>query len=243
MDHATDPALIRRLHEKAIDAADLIFYSGRKLFTEATRGTERSYLLEQGVDYDHWRRVAEGSVTVAPEIEKISRPRLGYFGAIEPWLVDQELIKRAARERPEWQWVFVGNKSRGLEIEELPNTHFLPSVAYAELPSYAAGFDVCVLPWETEQSFTSYGSAIKVREYLATGKPVVISPLPEYEPMRDVLRIARTRDDFIRLVEEALFDTDPADAARRQATVASGTWDARAEWVSNLIEQILIKSV
>jgi hypothetical protein len=61
------------------------------------------------------------------------------------------------------------NKSRGLEIEELPNTHFLPPVPYAELPSYAAGFDVCVLPWETEQSFTSYGSAIKVREYLATG--------------------------------------------------------------------------
>jgi glycosyltransferase involved in cell wall biosynthesis len=239
MDHATDPALIRRLHEKAIDAADLIFYSGRKLFTEATRGTERSHLLEQGVDFNHWRRIAE--MTVAPEIEKIPRPRLGYFGAIEPWLVDQELIKRAARERPEWQWVFIGNKSRGLEIEELPNTHFLPPVAYAELPSYAAGFDVCVLPWETEQSFTSYGSAIKVREYLATGKPVVISPLPEYEPMRDVLRIARTRDDFIRLVEEALFDTDPADAARRQAAVASGTWDARAEWVSDLIESVLAK--
>jgi hypothetical protein len=41
---------------------------------------------------------------------------------------------------------------------------------------------------------------------------VVISPLPEYEPMRDVLRIARTRDDFIRLVEEALHDNDPRDA-------------------------------
>ena len=96
MDHATDPALIRRLHEQAIDAADLVFYSGRKLFNEATRGCERSYLLEQGVDYDHWRRVSEGAIKVAPEIEKIPRPRLGYFGAIEPWLVDQELIKRAA---------------------------------------------------------------------------------------------------------------------------------------------------
>ena len=135
MDHATDPALIRRLHEKAIDDADLIFYSGRKLFTEATRGCERSHLLEQGVDYDHWRRVGEGAVEVAPEIAKIPRPRLGYFGAIEPWLVDQELIKRAARERPEWQWVFIGNKSRGLEIEDLPNTHFLPPVAYADLPA------------------------------------------------------------------------------------------------------------
>lgn len=239
MDHATDPALIRRLHEHAIDAADLVFYSGRKLFNEATRGCERSYLLEQGVDYEHWRRVGEGTVAIAAEVANIPRPRLGYFGAIEPWLVDQELIKRAARERPEWQWIFIGNKSRGLEIEGLPNTHFLPPVPYAELPRFAAGFDVCVLPWETEQSFTSYGSAIKVREYLATGKPVVIAPLPEYEAMSDVLRVARTRDDFLRLVEEALKEDDPAMRSTRQAAVASGTWEARAEHVSDLIEKVL----
>ena len=239
MDHATDPALIRKLHEQAIDAADVVFYSGRKLFNEATRGCERSYLLEQGVDYDHWRRVGEGTVPVAAEIARIPRPRLGYFGAIEPWLVDQELIKRAVRERPEWQWIFIGNKSRGLEIEELPNTHFLPPVPYDDLPGYAAGFDVCVLPWETEQSFTSYGSAIKVREYLATGKPVVIAPLPEYEPMRDVLRIGRMREEFLSLVDEALRENDPEARARRQGAVASGTWDARAEWVSQLIERVL----
>jgi len=241
MDHATDPALIRRLHEQAIDAADLIFYSGRKLFTEATRGIERSHLLEQGVEYDHWRHVNDGTMEVAAEIARIPRPRLGYFGAVEPWLVDQELIKRASQQRPEWHWIFIGNRSRGLEIEELPNVHFLPPVPYQELPSYAAGFDVCVLPWETEQSFTSYGSAIKVREYLATGKPVVISPLPEYEPMRDVLRIARTRDDFIRLIEDALHENDAAAAAMRQAAVSSGTWDARAESVSALIEEVLLR--
>ena len=241
MDHATDPAQIRRLHEHAIDAADLVFYSGRKLFDEATRGRERSHLLEQGVDFDHWRHVGNGHLPVAPEIASIPRPRLGYFGAIEPWLVDQELIKRAGRERPEWQWIFIGNKSRGLEIEGLPNTHFLPPVPYADLPRYAAGFDVCVLPWETEQSFTSYGSAIKVREYLATGKPVVISPLPEYEPMSDVLRIARTRSDFIALVEDALREDDPELPKRRQAAVAGGTWDARAEWVSDLIESVLAR--
>ena len=237
MDHATDPVLIRRLHERAIDAADLVFYSGRKLFTEATRGCERSHLLEQAVDFDHWRRVSD--IEVAQGIEKIPRPRLGYFGAVEPWLVDQELIKRAARERPEWQWVFIGNKSRGMEIEELANTHFLPPVPYAELPAYAAGFDVCVLPWETEQSFTSYGSAIKVREYLATGIPVVIAPLPEYESMSDVLRIARSRDEFLRLVEEALKESEPELRSKRQAAVASGTWEARAEYVSELLENVL----
>jgi len=239
MDHATDPTLIRRLHERAIDGADLVFYSGRKLFSEATRGCDRSYLLEQAVDFEHWSKAK--ALPVAPEMQNIPRPRLGYFGAIEPWLVDQELIKQAARERPSWQWVFIGNRSRGVEIEDLPNTHFLPPVPYEQLPSFAAGFDVCVLPWETEQAFTSYGSAIKVREYLATGKPVVISPLPEYEPMSDVLRIARSRTEFLKLVEDALNESDESLAARRQSAVASGTWDARAEWVSDLIEETLAK--
>jgi glycosyltransferase involved in cell wall biosynthesis len=241
MDHATDPMLIRRLHERALDAADVILYSGRKLLAEATRARSRSYLLEQAVDFDHWSRVGSGALEVAEEIKRIPRPRLGYFGAIEPWLVDQELIKRAARERPLWHWVFIGNRSRGMEIENLPNVHFLPPVAYDDLPRYAAGFDVCVLPWETEQAFTSYGSAIKVREYLATGKPVVIAPLPEYEPMKDVLRIARSRDDFLRLVEDALNERGSAGARARQAAVTHGTWDARAEWVSALIEKALSK--
>ena len=241
MDHGTDPALIRQLHERAIDAADLVFYSSRKLFKEAERGRERSYLLEQAVDFDHWSRVGSGELEVAAEIARVPRPRLGYFGAIEPWLVDQDLIKRASHERPEWNWVFIGNKSRGLEIENLSNVHFLPAVPYDRLPNYAAGFDVCVLPWDTELAFTSYGSAIKVREYLATGKPVVISPLPEYESMSGVLRIARGGDDFFRLVDEALKEQGTESSRARQDAVRNGTWDARAEWVSELIEQTLSK--
>ena len=237
MDHATDPQLIRQLHLRAIEKADIVFYSSRKLLSEATEGLDRSHLLEQAVDFDHWARVLQ--LTPAPQLADIPRPRIGYFGAIEPWLVDQELIKLAARERPDWHWVFIGNKARGLDIETLPNTHFLPAVPYQDLPAYAAGFDVCVLPWETEQAFTSYGSAIKVREYLASGKPVVISPLPEYESMRDVLRIARSRNDFLKLVDDALQERDPAAVANRQAAVASGTWDARAEWVSELIDRKL----
>jgi glycosyltransferase involved in cell wall biosynthesis len=241
MDHRTDPALIRQLHEHAIDAADLILYSSRKLLAEATAGRDRSYLLEQAVDFDHWARAGSGELKVAPEVARIPRPRLGYFGAIEPWLVDQDLIKRALRERPEWNWIFIGNKSRGLEIENLPNVHFLPAVAYDRLPNYAAGFDVCVLPWDTELAFTSYGSAIKVREYLATGKPVVISPLPEYETMSDVLRIARSGDQFLQLIDEALHEQGTETSRARQDAVRNGTWDARAEWVSDLIEEALAK--
>jgi glycosyltransferase involved in cell wall biosynthesis len=239
MDHATDPALIRKLHERAIDAADLIFYSSRKLFSEVTRESEKSFLLEQAVDFDHWSRLSRGEVSVAETVERIPHPRIGYFGAIEPWLIDQDLIKQASQKRPEWNWIFVGNKSRGLDIEALPNVHFLPPVSYQELPHYAAGFDVCVLPWNTEVPFTSYGSAIKVREYLASGKPVVISPLSEYESMSHVLRIGRSPEQFLALVEDALNETGNEASRDRQDAVRDGTWDARAEWVSELIEETL----
>lgn len=236
MDHATDPALIRELHDRAIAAADLVFYSSRKLFAEADRGREKSHLLEQAVEFDHWAPIARGEIEVAEAIKQIPRPRVGYFGAIEPWLIDQELIERASRDRPQWNWVFIGNKSKGLKIEELSNVHFLPPVSYDELPPYAAGFDVCVLPWNTEVPFTSYGSAIKVREYLASGKPVVISPLPEYESMSKVLRIGRTHEQFLNLIDDALHENDPERIKARQDAVKDGTWDARAEWVSELIE-------
>jgi len=237
-DHAVDPDTIRKLHEECIERADIVLYSGRKLLEEATTGLEKSYLLEQAVDFEHWSQVS--TLEPAEEIAKIPRPRIGYFGAVEPWLVDQELIKLAGAKHPDWTWVFIGNLARGTDLVDLPNTFFIPPVPYDELPQYAAGFDVCVLPWETEHAFTSYGSAIKVREYLATGKPVVISPLPEYEPMSDVIRIARSRDQFLEMVEDALTEDDPEKAAARQNAVRNGTWDTRAEWVSGLIERALI---
>jgi glycosyltransferase involved in cell wall biosynthesis len=239
-DHAVDAATIRRLHEQAIEQADIVLYSGRKLFEEATLGRERSYLLEQAVDFEHWSTVSQLEPT--EEIARIPHPRIGYFGAIEPWLVDQELIRLAGEKHPEWNWVFIGNLARGTDFAAMKNVTHIPPVPYNDLPRYAAGFDVCVLPWQTEHAFTSYGSAIKVREYLATGKPVVISPLPEYEPMSDVLRIARSRDQFISLVEEAIKENDPDRARARQNAVKDGTWNARAEWVSTLIEKVLSKS-
>src|SRR5204862_7634636 len=64
MDHATDPAFIRKLHERAIDAADLVFYSSRQLFADVEHGRQNAYLLEQAVDYDHASVVASGHVSV-----------------------------------------------------------------------------------------------------------------------------------------------------------------------------------
>jgi glycosyltransferase involved in cell wall biosynthesis len=239
MDHATKPAHITRLHERALANADLILYSGRRMFEEATIGREKSYLLEQAVDYDLFAQAAGDSIEIAPEIARIPHPRLGYFGAIEAWLIDVELIKQAAREHPDWHWVFIGNRARGTAMDDLANAHFIPTVPYSELPRYAAGFDVCVLPWDVENTWTSYTAPLKVREYLATGKPTVIARLREFEAMKDVLRIAGNRDEFCALYRTRSMKAEMKKRRARQASVINHTWDARAEWVSELIAEKL----
>ena len=227
MDHATDPALIRRLHERAIDAADLIFYSSRKLLAEATSGREKSHLLEQAVDFDHWARISNGELEGRDaDCSRFRSPRIGYFGAIEPWLVDQELIKRAARERPDWQLDLHRQQVARTGDRSLAERAFSAACFLRGAAALRCRIRCLRAAVGNRGAFTSYGSAIKVREYLATGKPVVISPLPEYESMSDVLRIGRSRDQFLELVDDALREAGNRKSAARvrpQCVMAPGT--------------------
>jgi glycosyltransferase involved in cell wall biosynthesis len=237
MDHATGGDVIREMHLDLLDRADMIYYSGRKLFEEDLAAHPeikgRAKMLEQAVDFEHFSSATSREWNEPDDIAGVNRPRLGYFGAIESWLLDQSLIRYVSEKRPDWQWVLLGLKAARLAVEDLPNVHYLGSKPYSRMAEYAASFDVCVLPWVTDNDFVSYGSAIKVREYMATGKPVVITPLYEYERFDGLLRIARGHDDFIAKVEDALSNDDEVKRKARQDAIKDATWDARAEQVSD----------
>lgn len=244
MDHATSSNIITEMHDDLLARADLIYYSGRKLFEDDLllhpEIAQKAKRLEQAVDYDHFSSATTaGDLPEPNDIAGITHPRLGYFGGIDPWLMDQELIRYVIAKRPDWQWVFVGLRASPLEVESLPNVHYLGSKPYSLMPQYAAAFDVCILPWVTDNEFVNYGSAIKVREYLASGKPVVITPLYEYEPLDGILRVSRGMDDFIAKVEDALTNDSEEKRKARQRAVKDATWDARAEEVSNDIQELL----
>jgi glycosyltransferase involved in cell wall biosynthesis len=120
-----------------------------------------------------------------------------------------------------------------------PNVHCVSAKPYAEMPRYIRSFDVCVQPWRgVENRWTSYGSSIKVREYLATGKPVVISPLYEYMQTPGII-FFHNADEFIAAIEYALANDTPAARGLRQSAVRDGTWDVRARQVGTLISSLL----
>lgn len=230
-DSTLSPVIIRQMDQRLKSIAAVVMYSGKKLFEEADE--LHRYFLEQAVDFEHFAIEAEQT---AADIASIPRPVLGYFGFMD-YVMDVALIEEVAKLRPDWHWVFIGTKSNLVQISA-PNVHFLGRKTYNELPRYVKHFDVCVLPWNQKNVFTSYGSAIKVREYLATGKPVIISPLYEYLNTPGI-RIYCTTDEFIAAVEDALTRDTEADRQVRQSVVRDCTWDARAQQVGTLIAKLL----
>src|SRR5229473_1614638 len=231
-DSALSRTVIRDMDARLKRDAAVVMYSGRKLFEEAE--PRHRYFLEQAVDYE---RFANLPPETPPDIAAIPRPVLGYVGAADFYTMDVPLIEHVARVRPDWHWVFIGAKSNVVKLFA-PNIHFLGVKPYSELPRYYNHIDVCVLPWVQHNTFTSYGSAIKVREYLATGKPVVISPLYEYLHMPG-LKIYRSPDEFISLVEKALSQDTPWKRCVRQDAVRHCTWDVRGREVATLFRGLL----
>jgi glycosyltransferase involved in cell wall biosynthesis len=230
-DSALSAQVILRYDRRLKEAADVVLYSGRKLFDEATEA--HRYFLEQAVDFEHF-----SSRTAEPvsELATVPNPILGYFGTMD-YVMDTELMAEVARLRPNWHWVLIGLKSNLVTVSA-SNVHFLGSKPYRDLPRYIQRFDVCVLPWRENNTFTSYGSAIKVREYLATGKPVVMAPLYEYLQTPG-LRFYRGTQEFIAQVEDALAEDALALAQKRQAVVKDRTWDVRAGELAALINSLL----
>lgn len=231
-DSALSRAVIRDMDARLKKQAAVVMYSGRKLFEEAE--PRHRYFLEQAVDYERFANLPPGTPA---DIAAIPRPVLGYVGAADWYTMDVALIEHVAKARPDWHWVFIGSKSNVVRLSA-PNIHFLGTKPYSELPRYYRHIDVCVLPWVQDNAFTNYGSAIKVREYLATGKPVVISPLYEYLRTPGV-RIYRSTEEFLAMVQESLSADFPCDREARQKVVLNCTWDVRAREVAELFRGLL----
>ena len=104
------------------------------------------------------------------------------------------------------------------------------------MPSKA--FDVAIIPYRQNQQVQN-ANPLKLREYLATGKPVVSVPTAEVEKFRDVLRIAGDREGFLTAIEDSLATDRPEKRAARLASVRDMSWDHRVAETLAIVNNLL----
>jgi UDP-galactopyranose mutase len=233
------PAAMRE-HERALfQAADLVFTGGHSLYEAKHTQHARVYLFPSSVDVGHFVQAREISAAPADQRE-IARPRAGFYGVIDERL-DLDLLKAVADVRPEWQFIMVGPTAKidPASLPQTPNIHYLGPKPYDELPAYLAGWDVALMPFARNES-TRFISPTKTPEYLAAGKPVVSTAIPDVVRLygeRGLVRIADSPDEFVRAMDAALLPAPAEHQAQVDAFLATMSWDRTWQAMQELIEQ------
>jgi glycosyltransferase involved in cell wall biosynthesis len=231
---------VERQERALIGRADVVFTGGPSLQAAKEGINPRTYCFSSGVDLDHFARALDPTRLVLPDdVARLPHPVLGYWGAVDE-RIDFDLLAQLCRKFSGGSVVLLGPPvGMNRPPLDLPNFHWLGEKEYAQLPAYLAAFDVCLMPF-VASALTASISPTKTPEYLAGGRPVVSTPIPDVARVwGDVVAIGESGEAFVAAVERELRRPRPdpqlADAARRRAA----TWDDIARAMREKIETVL----
>ena len=208
--------------------ADLTVFCSTALYESEAEDCRRATYADHGVDFDRFVAVTDQPTDMAV----LGRPRVGFIGGIDAHTFDAELFLDVARRLPEAQFALIGACSLPDGWCQLPNVSLLGQRPYETVPAYMAACDVLIMPW-TRSPWIDACNPVKLKEYLAVGRPIVSTRFAELRHYDGVVRVAADADAFAGAIREALLD--PGDPSRRCERVRSESWSSRVEGILEVL--------
>lgn len=227
------------LEATILNKADLVVCTSDKLVLNKKSPIGPTYLLTHGVDVEHFFNAVQLGVELRA-LKSVPKPIIGYFGLFDQ-RSDQELLIHLLETCPEWSLLVIGNSVICMErFNKFNNFYHIGPVHYDELPQYAAYFDVCIIPYLVN-GFTENINPLKLKEYLATGKPVVSTALPEALNLSQWIQVVQSNEQFIGAISLAL-ESKSGHSVSKEA-FSGEAWSDKAALLSSWIEQILARKI
>jgi glycosyltransferase involved in cell wall biosynthesis len=226
-----DRVALRTLENRLIAGADVLIAVSDPLRDRLAAQGRGSWLLTHGVDLDFWE--TPGVQESFPEFRLVSRPRAVFWGVIDRRM-DVALVRRLAADLEGGTVLLVGPQDNpDPALRALDRVALRPAVPFSRLPALAQEADVLIMPY-ADLPVTRAMQPLKLKEYLATGKPVVVSDLPANREWADCLDLAATPAEFSRRVRQRLAEgvTDKQRQARARLALEGWAEKARCfeEW-------------
>ena len=240
-DHGALPGVneraVRAMDEETTRRASLVFVTSETLLERKRSLNPNVFVSPHGVHVEHFGKAQDEGLPVSADVAGLPRPVIGFFGVIEP-RIDVELIDYLAQQRPQWTFLLIGRIAVPPHL--LPrrsNVHFVGKRPYESLPSYGRIFDATIIPYR-QNRFNFHANPLKLREYLAMGKPVVSVRTPEIEKYADVVEIADSHEDLLLCLDKVLQSVDSRDSIRRRMSrVASESWEDRFQAIHETVKE------
>src|SRR5690606_28786541 len=105
------------------------------------------HVVLHGVDHAHFARALDPRTAVPPEVARLPRPVIGFYGLVADW-VDLRVVRAVADAFPEGAVAIVGKVDTSLApLAGARNVHLFGRRPYEELPAWCKGFDVALMPF------------------------------------------------------------------------------------------------
>jgi len=230
-------------HAELLDRATVVVASSTQLWQSIAEERPDALLCPNAVDYEFfhadWASLPGGPPADLKPLLDSTHPIVGYLGALAENMFNYGFIRTAAGSRADYTFVIIGHDLDGSlqasGVLSFPNVHWLGSKPYDEIPIYLAYFDIATIPLIDNQIMRA-ASPGKLFQYLAAGKPVVASDLPECRKYRPVL-VASDAEEFTRQLSRALlFRDDPVYKAEAEQVARQNTWTARVKSVLDTLD-------
>jgi len=232
-----------RIAERLLLAsADVVFATTTTLADHCRQFNPNTHYLSNVVDAEHFGRALVPG-PIPSDLASIPEPRLCYHGVISDFKVDLQLLIDVARLQPQWSWVLIGEEREGqnsplvIELETLPNVHFLGYKPYADLPEYLRGMQVGLLP-SLINNYTRGMFPMKYFEYLAAGMPVVSTPLQFTQTQVAGLKIGPNAARFAEAICDQL-KLGRFSVTEVAELVGKNTWQERTRFMLNKLSTSL----
>lgn len=238
-DHAVMDAMERELVAK-VDA--VVCVSETLQERVASMGRSDSTLLTHGVDLSLWQTPSTDS-RISRHWPDDDKPTALFWGLIDDRL-DHAWVASLCVETP-CRFALAGPKASGLPggyidhggrpVLISPEPIELGPIAQRDLPAHAASAQILVMPY-IDAPVTRAMQPLKLKEYLATMKPVVVRDLPATREWADCCDLATSAEQFVQLVEErASTGTPVSQLEARKRRLPGESWAAKAAQLAAVI--------
>ncbi|MEI6947126.1 glycosyltransferase [Paraflavisolibacter sp. H34] len=198
----------------------------------SARNQRPVHYLPNGGDISLFRKAQEQEGPRPADLQDVRTPIIGYTGAVCQRM-DYELLLKMAKAHPDKTIVLVGPLKKehlqGIDLSSQPNILCTGAKRIEELPAYLRCFDCAVIPF-LRNNLTGGIYPLKINEYLAAGCPVLTTHFSEdIASFSDQVYLARSHDEFLALLPQALGDHSPERRRQRLAAAAGNSWERRVE--------------
>lgn len=231
---------IRNNEEELLRKAGIVFVSSPRLAAGKRLFNKNTFFIPNACDWEQFAVAERGNLKTPKDILGIRKPIIGFIGALDHYKVDFGLIQRLAERNKNLSIVLIGTageaerKAGAGFVNNYKNIYLLGKKDYKDLPAYISAFDVAIIPY-VSNDYTRCCFPLKLFDFLACGKPVVVSGIDEFDEVKGFVKYANGYDDFEKVIYGFLENDSRENKKRRILAAKENSWENKIKHQTQII--------